>query len=134
MRAFTGECFDRILLQLNKPTYIHCNVLLAVFSSLKVNERRIPTNHMELKGLGRPPLSATDPGSNPAFTRQDFSGSGHTSDLTNDTPVSTLPGVWRYWVSADWLAPCQYTATGRGSKLDLQLLPQCGRPPRWPSG
>ena len=29
-----------------------------------------------------------------------FPGSSHTSDLKNDTPVATLPGAWRYRVSA----------------------------------
>ena len=32
--------------------------------------------------------------------RQDFSGSSHTSDLNIGTPVATLPGAWRYRVSA----------------------------------
>ena len=31
---------------------------------------------------------------------QDFSGSSHTSDLNIGTPVATLPGAWRYRVSA----------------------------------
>ena len=31
--------------------------------------------------------------------RRDFSGSSHTCDLI-DTPVTTLPGAWRYKVSA----------------------------------
>ena len=30
----------------------------------------------------------------------DFSGSSHTSDLKIGTPVATLPGAWRYRVSA----------------------------------
>ena len=30
----------------------------------------------------------------------DFSGSSHTSDLKIDTPLATLPGTWRYRVSA----------------------------------
>ena len=29
-----------------------------------------------------------------------FSGSSHTSDLKIGTPVATLPGTWRYRVSA----------------------------------
>ena len=29
-----------------------------------------------------------------------FSGSSHTSDLKIGTPVATLPGAWRYRVSA----------------------------------
>ena len=32
--------------------------------------------------------------------RQDFSGLSHTSDLKIGTPVATLPGAWRYRVSA----------------------------------
>ena len=32
--------------------------------------------------------------------RRDISGSSHTSDLKIGTPVTTLPGVWRYRVSA----------------------------------
>ena len=37
--------------------------------------------------------------SNPAFDGI-FSGSNHTSDLKIGTPVATLPGAWRYRVSA----------------------------------
>ena len=51
MRACTGEHLDRFLLQLNKPTYIHCNNSLGVLSYLKVSELWMPTNHMGLKGL-----------------------------------------------------------------------------------
>ena len=39
------------------------------------------------------------PGSNPACAGI-FSGSNHSSDLKIGTPVATLPGAWRYWVSA----------------------------------
>ena len=37
--------------------------------------------------------------------RRGFSGSSHTSDLKIGTPVATLPGAWRYRVSAGtgWL-------------------------------
>ena len=42
---------------------------------------------------------AEDPGFKSRW-RRDFSGSSHTSDLNIGTPVATLPGVWRYWVSA----------------------------------
>ena len=31
--------------------------------------------------------------------RRDFSGSNPTSDLKIGTPVASLPGAWRYWVS-----------------------------------
>ena len=44
---------------------------------------------------------------------RDFPGLSHTRDLKIGTPVATLPGAWRYRVSAgDWLAQCQYTVTG----------------------
>ena len=50
-------------------------------------------------------------GSNPACAAI-FPGSSHTSDLKIGTPVATLPGAWRYKVSAEWSARCQYTVTG----------------------
>ena len=42
---------------------------------------------------------AEDPGFESRL-RRDFSGSSHTSDLKIGTPVATLPGAWRYRVSA----------------------------------
>ena len=39
------------------------------------------------------------PGSNPALVGI-FPGSSHTSDFKIDIPVATLPGAWRYRVSA----------------------------------
>ena len=42
---------------------------------------------------------AEDPGFESRLHR-DFSGSSHTSDLKIGTPVATLPGAWRYRVSA----------------------------------
>ena len=39
---------------------------------------------------------AKDPG---LESRQDFSGSSHTSDFKIGTPVATLPGAWRHGVS-----------------------------------
>ena len=50
-----------------------------------------------------PPREWKVPGSNPACAGI-FSGSSHTSDLKIGTPVTTLPGAWRYRVS---------TGTGR---------------------
>ena len=54
---------------------------------------------------------AEDPGFVSRLRRGDFSGSSHTSDLKTGAPVATLPGAWRYRVSAGtgW---CQYTVTG----------------------
>ena len=45
------------------------------------------------------PSRAEDPGFESRL-RRDFSGSSHTSDLKMGTPVATLPGAWRYSVSA----------------------------------
>ena len=42
---------------------------------------------------------AEDPGFESCL-RWDFSGLSHTSDLKIGTPVATLPGAWRYRVSA----------------------------------
>ena len=47
----------------------------------------------------RQPRERKIPGSNPACAGI-FSGSSHTSDLNIGTPVATLPGAWRYRVSA----------------------------------
>ena len=49
--------------------------------------------------LRRPPWERKVPGSNPACA-EIFSWSSHSSDLNIDTPVATLPGAWRYRVSA----------------------------------
>ena len=46
-----------------------------------------------------PPRERKIPGSNPACVGI-FSGSSHTSDSKIGTPVATLPGAWRYRVSA----------------------------------
>ena len=51
------------------------------------------------KWLRRPPRERKIPGSNPACAGLS-SGSSHTSDLKIGTPVATLPGAWRYRVSA----------------------------------
>ena len=47
----------------------------------------------------RPPRERKIPGSNPACAGI-FPGSSHTSDSKIGTPVATLPGAWRYRVSA----------------------------------
>ena len=47
----------------------------------------------------RPPRERKIPGSNPVCAGI-FSGSSHTSDSKIGTPVATLPGAWRYRVSA----------------------------------
>ena len=52
----------------------------------------------------RPPRERKVPGSNPACAGI-FSRSSHTSDLNIGTPVATLPGAWRYRVSAGTRRP-----------------------------
>ena len=47
----------------------------------------------------RPPRERKVPDSNPACAGI-FSGSSPTSDFKSGTPVATLPGAWRYRVSA----------------------------------
>ena len=47
-----------------------------------------------------------------------------TSHLNLVTLVATLLGTWgQCW---DWLAWCQYTVTGRDSRVHLHFLSQCG--------
>ena len=46
-----------------------------------------------------PPRERNIPGSNPARAGI-FPGSSHASDLKIGIPVATLPGAWRYRVSA----------------------------------
>ena len=67
---------------------------------------------------------AEDPGFESRL-RRDFSGSSHISDLNIGIPVTTLPGAWRYRVSAG-TGRSGVRVTGWGRKLDLQLLSQCG--------
>ena len=43
---------------------------------------------------------ADDAGFDSRLRHGDFSGSTHTSDLMVGTPVATLPGAWRYTISA----------------------------------
>ena len=46
-----------------------------------------------------PPQERKTPGSNPVCAKI-FPGSSHTSDFKIGTPEATLPGAWRYRVSA----------------------------------
>ena len=54
--------------------------------------------------LRHPPPERKIRGSNPACDGI-FPDSSHTSDLKIDTPVATLPGAWRYRVSAGTVGP-----------------------------
>ena len=67
-----------------------------------VSEGPVSTGWDRLVGqvVRRPPRERKVPGSNPVCGGIFFSGSSHTSDLNIGTPVATLPGAWRYRVSA----------------------------------
>ena len=52
-----------------------------------------------MTSFSEPDSRVEDPGFN-SYLRQDFSRSSHTSDFKIGTPVATLPGAWRYKVSA----------------------------------
>ena len=70
--------------------------------TMRVDSRHcLPSICHHLIGLvvRRPPQEWKIPGSNPACDGI-FLGSSHTSDLKIGTPVATLPGAWRFKVSA----------------------------------
>ena len=70
--------------------------------------------------------AAEDPGFESRL-RRGISGSSHTSDLKIISQVSTLPGAWRYRVSAGTGRPgVRVLRLGEVEKLDLQLLSRCG--------
>ena len=71
------------------------------FTTNDMCRNRYAKDRHRLVGLvvRRPPRERKVPGSNPACDGI-FSGSSHTSDLNIGTPVATLPGAWRYRVSA----------------------------------
>ena len=50
-------------------------------------------------------LRAEDPGFESRLRQDFFPGSSHTSDFYIGTPVTTLPGAWRYRVSAGTSVP-----------------------------
>ena len=71
-----------------------------------------PSNRLVGLVVRPPPRERKIPGSNPACGGI-FSGSSHTSDFKIDTPVATLPGAWRYSVSAGTGRPgASITVTG----------------------
>ena len=93
----------------------HCLTWWCALTSLTPSLRRLPTvvswiqwglfslylcgNRLVGLVVRRPPRERKVPGSHPACGGI-FSGSSHTSDLNIGTPVATLPGAWRYRVSA----------------------------------
>ena len=58
-------------------------------------------NHLVVKVFA---LRVADPGFDSSLSHGDFSRWSHSSDLKLCIPVATLPGAWRYRVSAgtDW--------------------------------
>ena len=92
-------------LRLTNPEFaVHVGVKYVVPSSqLQQDDLLWSVQFVEDRLVGlvvrRLPRERKVPGSNPACTGI-FSGSSHTSDLNIGTPVATLPGAWRYRVSA----------------------------------
>ena len=68
---------------------------------------------------------AEDLGFNSRLLRGDFFRVKHTSDLKLGTPGSTLPGAWRYKVSAGTGWPLVSILSKLCRQFDLQLLSQC---------
>ena len=74
-----------------------CSIEITVLTRCCLLRVTLLLHHFSV--LRRPPRERKIPGSNPACAGI-FSGSSHTSDLKIGTPVATLPGAWRYRVSA----------------------------------
>ena len=75
-------------------------------SSYSSSSSSSSSSHLLVGLVVKSPASrAADLGFDSRLRRGDLSGSSHTSDLIIVTPVATLPGAWRYRVSAgtDWL-------------------------------
>ena len=76
--------------------------------------------------LRRPPSQWKPPGSNPACDGI-FPGSSHINDFKIGTSVVSLPGAWRYRVSAGTGWPgVSIPLLGEVESLDMLLLAQCG--------
>ena len=77
----------------NLHTHTHTHTLTCICAYIHTHDR--------LAGLVV--KASTSRVEDPGFAsrlRWDFSGSSHTSDFKTGTPVATLPGAWRYRVSA----------------------------------
>ena len=68
-------------------------------STVALEADALPLDRLVGLVVRRPPRERKVPGLNPTCAGI-FSGSSHTSDLNIGTPVATLPGAWRYRVSA----------------------------------
>ena len=87
----------------NIPALIPCFPLI-LFTPQWLGHSWLPSEATSLASwLRRPPREQKIPGTNPACAGI-FPGSSHTSDWKIGTPVTTLPGAWRYRFS---------TGTGR---------------------
>ena len=65
-------------------------------------KRNLHLNSYCLVNVGLVVKASASRAEDPGFKSRlhlDFSGSSHTSDLKNGTPVATLPGAWHYRVS-----------------------------------
>ena len=74
-------------------------VTLVVVLGMVVSCHFFFPHHLVGLVVRRPPRERKITASNPACPGI-FSGSSHTSDSKIGTPVATLPGAWRYRVSA----------------------------------
>ena len=66
-------------------------------------EKKKPTLFYTRRLVGLVVKASASRAADPGFDfrlRRDFSGLSLTSDLKIDTPVATLPGAWRYSISA----------------------------------
>ena len=62
----------------------------------ETNVQKTPCHDGECSGQHQKPVQPSPTPANAGI----FSGSSHTCDLNIGTPVATLPGAWRYTVSA----------------------------------
>ena len=79
--------------------YVHCMAPADGLYWVQVLMYVLHCNRLVGLVVRRPPRERKVPGSNPACAGI-FSGPSHTSALNIGTPVVTLPGAWRYRVSA----------------------------------
>ena len=76
---------------------------LLIFSSQPFASTRTTVLRLTHRLVGLVVKASASRAEDPGFEsrlRRDFSGSSHTSDFKIGTPVATLPGAWRYRVSA----------------------------------
>ena len=73
--------------------------LIVISNQLSMQQAKSPSPLYD-RLVGLVVLTEVDPEFYSRFFRRDFAASSHTSDFKIGTPVATLPGAWRYRVSA----------------------------------